>query len=94
MDGNGRWATMRELSRVQGHRRGKDSVREVVETAREIGIEYLTLYAFSSENWQRPEREVNALMRLLRSYLKTEVSKMRADRPLGWRSMTVLLLLS
>ena len=51
-------------------------MREVVETAREIGIEYLTLYAFSSENWQRPEREVNALMRLLRRYLKTEVGKM------------------
>ncbi len=76
MDGNGRWATSRGLSRVQGHRKGKDSVREVVETAREIGIEFLTLYAFSSENWQRPEREVSALMRLLRRYLKTELNKM------------------
>jgi undecaprenyl diphosphate synthase len=61
---------------VQGHRKGKDAVREIVETAREIGIEYLTLYAFSSENWQRPEREVSALMRLLRRYLKTELGKM------------------
>jgi undecaprenyl diphosphate synthase len=76
MDGNGRWATSRGLTRVRGHREGKDSVREVVETAREIGIEFLTLYAFSSENWQRPEREVSALMRLLRRYLKTELGKM------------------
>jgi len=76
MDGNGRWAENRGLTRIQGHREGKDSVREVVETAREIGIEYLTLYAFSSENWQRPRREIDALMRLLRRYLKTERAKM------------------
>jgi len=76
MDGNGRWATSRGLTRVQGHRRGKDSVRAIVEKAREIGIEYLTLYAFSSENWQRPEREVAALMQLLRRYLRSEVAKM------------------
>ena len=60
MDGNGRWATQRGLSRVQGHRRGKESVREIVETAREVGIEFLTLYAFSTENWERPGREVGA----------------------------------
>src|SRR6185312_17512702 len=76
MDGNGRWAAGRGLNRVQGHRRGKDSVREVVETAREIGVEWLTLYAFSSENWSRPQREVDALMRLLRRYLRSEVDKM------------------
>ena len=76
MDGNGRWATRRGLSRIQGHRRGKDSVRVVVEKAREIGIQYLTLYAFSSENWQRPEREVGALMQLLRRYLRSELAKM------------------
>jgi undecaprenyl diphosphate synthase len=76
MDGNGRWATGKGMNRVQGHRRGKDSVREIVETARELGIEVLTLYAFSSENWDRPQREVSALMRLLRRYLKTEVNKM------------------
>jgi len=76
MDGNGRWASGRNLNRIQGHRRGKDSVREVVETAREIGVEWLTLYAFSSENWSRPPREVEALMRLLRRYLRTEVDKM------------------
>lgn len=76
MDGNGRWATQRGLSRVQGHRRGKESVREVVETAREAGIEVLTLYAFSTENWERPEREVGALMRLLRRYVRSELAKM------------------
>jgi undecaprenyl diphosphate synthase len=76
MDGNGRWATRRGLGRIEGHRRGKDSVRAIVEKSREIGIEYLTLYAFSSENWQRPAREVNALMQLLRRYLRTELAKM------------------
>ncbi len=76
MDGNGRWAMSRGLTRIQGHRRGKDAVREIVEAAREIGIEYLTLYAFSTENWARPRREVDALMRLLHRYLKSEVRKM------------------
>jgi undecaprenyl diphosphate synthase len=76
MDGNGRWASGKGMDRVQGHRRGKDSVREIVETSREIGIEVLTLYAFSSENWDRPKREVGSLMRLLRRYLKTEINKM------------------
>jgi undecaprenyl diphosphate synthase len=76
MDGNGRWATQRGLSRLQGHRRGKDSVREIVEAAREIGIEVLTLYAFSTENWERPEREVDGLMRLLRRYVRSELGKM------------------
>ena len=76
MDGNGRWAQQRGLSRVQGHRKGKESVREITEAARELGIEVLTLYAFSTENWERPEREVGALMRLLRRYLRTELAKM------------------
>jgi len=76
MDGNGRWAQRRGLSRIEGHKRGKDSVRAVVETAREIGIEYLSLYAFSSENWSRPRNEVDALMRLLRRYLRSELRKM------------------
>ena len=62
MDGNGRWAQRRGLSRIEGHRRGKDSVRAVVETARRLGIPYLSLFAFSTENWQRPRREVDALM--------------------------------
>ncbi|GIW40390.1 MAG: isoprenyl transferase [Candidatus Binatia bacterium] len=76
MDGNGRWARARGLSRIEGHKRGKDSVRAVVECARKIGIEYLTLFAFSTENWQRPRREVDALMRLLRRYLRTELHRM------------------
>ena len=76
MDGNGRWAQQRGLSRIEGHKRGKDSVRAVVETARETGIEYLSLYAFSTENWNRARSEVDALMRLLRRYLRTELRKM------------------
>src|SRR5215470_2215350 len=76
MDGNGRWAQRRGLSRIEGHRRGKDSVRAVVETARRLGIPYLSLFAFSTENWQRPRREVDALMRLLLRYLRSEVKKL------------------
>lgn len=76
MDGNGRWATQRGLTRVAGHRRGKQSVQEIVETARRLGIEYLSLYAFSTENWQRPRDEVAALMRFLRHYLAAELKKM------------------
>jgi undecaprenyl diphosphate synthase len=76
MDGNGRWAEQRGLPRLQGHRVGKDSVRAVVETARRLGIRYLSLYAFSTENWQRPPREIDGLMSLLRRYLATELGKM------------------
>jgi undecaprenyl diphosphate synthase len=76
MDGNGRWATQRGLSRIAGHRRGKDSVKEIVETARRLGIQYLSLYAFSTENWQRPRDEVRALMRFLRHYLVAEMKRM------------------
>jgi undecaprenyl diphosphate synthase len=76
MDGNGRWAQRRGLSRIEGHRRGKDSVRAVVETSRRLGIPYLSLFAFSTENWQRPRREVSALMSLLRRYLRTEIRRM------------------
>ncbi len=76
MDGNGRWATRRGLSRLQGHQRGKDSARTVVEVARDLGIPYLTLFAFSNENWQRPAREVNFLMALLRRYLMTEAKRL------------------
>ena len=68
MDGNGRWAQRRGLSRNEGHRRGKDSVRAVVETARELGIPYLSLFAFSHENCGRPSTEVNFLMRLFHRY--------------------------
>jgi undecaprenyl diphosphate synthase len=76
MDGNGRWATQRGLTRIAGHRRGKQSVQEIVETARRLGIPYLSLYAFSTENWQRPRDEVAALMRFLRHYLAAELKKM------------------
>ncbi|HKD70107.1 MAG TPA: isoprenyl transferase [Candidatus Binataceae bacterium] len=76
MDGNGRWATRRGLARLEGHRRGKDSVRAVVDAARELGIPYLTLFAFSSENWQRPNTEVRFLMQLLHRYLITETKRM------------------
>jgi undecaprenyl diphosphate synthase len=76
MDGNGRWANRRGLPRIEGHKRGKDSVRAVVETARRLGIPYLSLFAFSTENWQRPRREVRALMGLLRRYLRTELRRM------------------
>jgi undecaprenyl diphosphate synthase len=76
MDGNGRWAQRRGLSRIEGHKRGKDSVRAVVETARRLGIPYLSLFAFSTENWQRPRREVGALMALLRRYVRTELGRM------------------
>ncbi|HEY8514280.1 MAG TPA: isoprenyl transferase [Candidatus Binatia bacterium] len=76
MDGNGRWAQGRGYDRIYGHRRGKDSVKAIVEISREIGIEYLSLYAFSAENWGRPAAEVNALMRLLKRYLTTELDRM------------------
>jgi undecaprenyl diphosphate synthase len=69
MDGNGRWAKERGLPRLEGHRSGAESVREVMEACIELGVEYLTLYAFSSENWSRPEAEVSALMALLNRFL-------------------------
>jgi undecaprenyl diphosphate synthase len=76
MDGNGRWARERGLPRTEGHRRGADSVRRVVEACGELGVEFLTLYAFSSENWKRPKREVEALMRLLQQFLKSRTAEM------------------
>ncbi|MCA9684144.1 MAG: di-trans,poly-cis-decaprenylcistransferase [Myxococcales bacterium] len=75
MDGNGRWATERGLRREQGHSKGADSVREVVRAARRIGLDALTLFAFSSQNWDRPQREVFHLMHLLRRYLIEERSE-------------------
>ena len=76
MDGNGRWAESRGLSRLHGHRVGKDSVRAVVEHARRLGIPYLSLFAFSTENWHRPPKEVDGLMQLLRRFLASELDKM------------------
>jgi len=76
MDGNGRWAKKRLLNRIKGHEKGSETVRMVVRTCREIGISYLTLYAFSTENWQRPKREVSALMMLLKKFLRSETKEM------------------
>jgi undecaprenyl diphosphate synthase len=73
MDGNGRWAAQRHLPRVRGHQAGVDSVRDSVESSARLGIEVLTLYAFSAENWKRPQLEVMTLMRLLKRYLKLEL---------------------
>src|SRR5262245_3093487 len=73
MDGNGRWAAQRHLPRVEGHRAGIDSVRAVVEASARLGIDVLTLYAFSVENWKRPRAEVNTLMTLLKRYLRLEL---------------------
>ena len=72
MDGNGRWAKKRGLARIEGHRKGAESVKDVVRAARQIGLECLTLYAFSQQNWSRPPDEVKALMELLRDYLLEE----------------------
>src|SRR5437879_3428967 len=72
MDGNGRWAEQHGLPRLEGHRKGSDSVREVTRAARRLGLPALTLYAFSSQNWQRPPGEVEGLMDLLRDYLNKE----------------------
>lgn len=76
MDGNGRWANARGLPRVAGHRAGAKAVRRVVEAAPGLGVGTLTLYAFSSDNWQRPPREVGALMRLFRGYLASETERL------------------
>ncbi|MFM2294462.1 MAG: hypothetical protein RLZZ350_875 [Verrucomicrobiota bacterium] len=79
MDGNGRWAKARHLPRLEGHRRGADSAREIIRTAGELGIKYLTLYAFSAENWNRPKDEVAGLMKYLVHYLKTETKDLNKN---------------
>jgi len=76
MDGNGRWARKRALNRVRGHEEGAESVREIVRTSREIGVSFLTLYAFSEENWKRPFHEIQALMKLLKRFLVSEAPEM------------------
>ena len=76
MDGNGRWAKQRHLPRLAGHKAGVDAVRRVTRTARALGIEALTLYAFSSENWRRPEEEVNDLMGLLRVFIRSDLDEL------------------
>jgi len=76
MDGNGRWAKKRTLNRIRGHEEGTESVRVVVRTSREIGISWLTLYAFSEENWKRSKLEIDALMGILKRFLKSELKEM------------------
>ncbi|MBW1983850.1 MAG: di-trans,poly-cis-decaprenylcistransferase, partial [Deltaproteobacteria bacterium] len=76
MDGNGRWAKKRRLNRIKGHEKGAETVRMVLRTFRKIGIPNLTLFAFSTENWQRPKTEVAALMRLLKKFLLSEEQEM------------------
>ena len=75
LDGNGRWAKKRHLPRNMGHRQGSKVVEQIIEDAHDLGIKYLTVYAFSTENWKRPQDEVNALMKLLRDYLKTCIKR-------------------
>jgi len=76
MDGNGRWAKERGLPRTEGHRAGADTVRRVTEGCSDLGVEFLTLYAFSAENWKRPKREVDALMKLLEIFLRQKTPEM------------------
>jgi undecaprenyl diphosphate synthase len=80
MDGNGRWAKQRGLPRIAGHRRGVETVRAIVDAARELGVRYVTLYAFSVENWKRPQDEVGALMHLLEFFLKKETKALVKNR--------------
>jgi undecaprenyl diphosphate synthase len=86
MDGNGRWAEQRHLPRILGHRKGVETVQSVVDECLKLGVRYLTLYAFSSENWGRPQDEVEALIGLLGSFLKKELSQLQEQ---GIRLMAV-----
>jgi len=79
MDGNGRWAKQRGMSRINGHRKGADAVRRVVRACREEGIPWLTLYAFSEENWKRPPKEIQGLMGLLSAFLKSELKELQEN---------------
>jgi undecaprenyl diphosphate synthase len=79
MDGNGRWAKQRRLPRVEGHRNGVESVRAIVRAAGEVGVKYLTVYAFSVENWNRPKDEVDTLMRYLAKFLKDEIGELNKN---------------
>jgi undecaprenyl diphosphate synthase len=79
MDGNGRWAGVRKLPRVAGHRAGIESVRDIVETSARLGLEVLTLYAFSVENWKRPHKEVRTLMTLLKEYIRLELKSVHKN---------------
>ncbi|MFH0843898.1 MAG: isoprenyl transferase [Pseudomonadota bacterium] len=86
MDGNGRWAKKRAMNRIIGHEEGTESVREIVRTSRKIGISWLTLYAFSEENWKRPGYEIKGLMKILKRFLKSELDEMMEN---GIRFQTI-----
>ena len=79
MDGNGRWAQQRGLPRTAGHRQGVEAVREVVQAARDIGVEYLTLYSFSTENWRRPKEEITELFSLLRYFIRRDLAELHEN---------------
>ena len=79
MDGNGRWAKSRGLPRAAGHKKGADALKQVIEGCGALGLQYLTLYAFSAENWQRPDTEISDLMNLLRHYLKKEITSIHKN---------------
>ncbi len=79
MDGNGRWAQQRGLPRIEGHRKGVERVKDCVRTAAEIGVEYLTLFSFSSENWRRPQDEVDALMALIKRFIRQELAELHEN---------------
>lgn len=79
MDGNGRWAKRKKLPRTMGHKAGVETIRKIVKEAQDIGVKYLTLYAFSTENWKRPQEEVSALMKLLIQYLKSELGELNRN---------------
>ncbi|MBQ3421248.1 MAG: di-trans,poly-cis-decaprenylcistransferase, partial [Romboutsia sp.] len=79
MDGNGRWAKKRFLPRTAGHKAGVETIREIVKECSRLNVKYLTLYAFSTENWKRPKIEVDTLMNLLVSYLKSEIKELHAN---------------
>jgi len=86
MDGNGRWAKSRGLPRAAGHRAGAEAVREVVSACQDLGVEFLTLYAFSSENWNRPQKEIDSLMSLLERFLKSKAQEF-SDKNVRLRSI-------
>ncbi len=79
MDGNGRWALTKNIPRLLGHKEGIESVKEIVRTSSNIGIKYLTLYAFSIENWNRPDDEVNGLMKLLDTFMRSEIDELHKN---------------
>ena len=79
MDGNGRWAKARNIPRAMGHKAGVETIREIVKECNRLGVRYLTLYAFSTENWSRPQEEINSLMRLLVEYLKNEFNELHSN---------------